>query len=139
MGGYSREGEFNCRKDCPIGWPDEGSFCTKIGTVEKLVPFPWMPGDMALTDASVKRKAEFERQKMLKKEKARLAHRAYLEEQIKNGGRASMMSGGSSSSSSSSSMMSGGTVTHGKTVVKKVITRTVVKKSAPIKKFIRDL
>jgi len=106
-----------------------------------------MPGDMALTDASVKRKAEFERQKMLKKEKARLAHRAYLEEQIKNGGRASMMSGGSSSSSSSSSMMSGGTVTHGKTVVtksgktivKKVITRTVVKKSAPIKKFIRDL
>lgn len=122
--GYTREGEFNCRKDCPIGWPDDGSFCTKIGTIEKLVPFPWMPGDMALSDKSVKRKAEFERAQLLRKEKARLKNRQILEDAIKNKGKTKVINGKTV------------IIKKGKKIIKK---KVVVKKAAPIKHFIRDL
>ena len=43
--GYIRTGRFRCRKTCPIGWPDEGEYCSKIGITEDSLPFPWMPGD----------------------------------------------------------------------------------------------
>jgi len=43
--GFIRSGRYTCVKTCPVGWPDEGSFCTKIGNVEDSLPFPWMPGD----------------------------------------------------------------------------------------------
>jgi len=126
--GYSREGEFNCRKDCPIGWPDDGSFCTKIGTIEKLVPFPWMPGDMALSDKSVKKRAEFERAQLLRKEKARLKKRQELEEKIKNKGKTKVINGKTV------------VIKKGKKIIKKVVKKkVVVKKAAPIKNFIRDL
>lgn len=78
--GYMREGEFNCRKECPHGWPDDGSFCTKISTVTKQVPFPWMPGDMALNKKYVKK-----RQALLLKqqEKAQLLNVKKREEAVK--------------------------------------------------------
>jgi len=43
--GYSRTGAIGCIMDCPPGWPDEGSFCEKLGTSAGSYPFPWMPGD----------------------------------------------------------------------------------------------
>lgn len=127
--GYSREGELNCRKDCPIGWPDDGSFCTKIGTVEKMVPSPWMPGDMALSEKSVKRKAEFERANLLKKEQKVAQKRKDLEQQLKNKGKTKIING------KKVVVKKGGKVVTKKVVKKKV----VVKKAAPVKKFIRDL
>lgn len=43
--GFIRSGRYTCLKTCPVGWPDEGEFCTKIGQTEDSMPFPWMPGD----------------------------------------------------------------------------------------------
>lgn len=82
--GYSREGEFNCRKDCPYGWPDDGNFCTKIGNISKQIPYPWMPGDMALSPKYLKKKAELERTQMLKLQKAKADKRAKAEKALRD-------------------------------------------------------
>jgi hypothetical protein len=82
--GYDREGEFNCRKECPYGWPDDGNFCTKIGSISKQIPYPWMPGDMALSPKYVKTKAALERAQMAKKQKKAADKRAQAEEALRN-------------------------------------------------------
>lgn len=50
---YDRNGDLLCMQRCPLGWPDYGMKCLKVGNVRTGMPTVWQPGD-ELTEVAQK-------------------------------------------------------------------------------------
>lgn len=42
---YERNGDLLCMQRCPLGWPDYGLKCLKVGNIRTGIPTVWQPGD----------------------------------------------------------------------------------------------
>jgi len=42
---YERNGDLLCMQRCPLGWPDYGLKCLKVGNIRTGMPTVWQPGD----------------------------------------------------------------------------------------------
>ena len=50
---YERNGELMCMQKCPLGWPDYGQKCMKVGSINNGMPTVWQPGDEESEDEEV--------------------------------------------------------------------------------------
>jgi hypothetical protein len=49
---YERNGDLLCMQRCPLGWPDYGLKCLKVGNIRTGIPTVWQPGDEEYNPAS---------------------------------------------------------------------------------------
>ena len=42
---FERNGDLLCIQRCPLGWPDYGVKCLKVGNIRTGMPTVWQPGD----------------------------------------------------------------------------------------------
>lgn len=49
---FERNGDLLCIQRCPLGWPDYGVKCLKVGNIRTGMPTVWQPGDEEYTDST---------------------------------------------------------------------------------------